>query len=303
MTTLRPRSGQALRQLLGGLVGGAVVIVLIGSSLVLTMGDLSIASLPSPSATATLSTLEPLPLPDMPTVTWTPTDTPTLVPTGTCPRPPGWIDHLVAEGEDLPGIAARYNIDPVVLQVNNCLVAAVVTPNMVLFVPAPSTLPPLVTFIPTLVVRPTVCGPPLGWTIYRVRSGDTLSSIARATGSTVRALMLANCLPSDKIRVGQILYVPRPPIPIVTIPFPPSRTPIPSPTPTVTPTSTPIETLVTIEPTTPAIPTFPPPTETPPPEQSPTPSPTIEDPPPTTEPPPTPQPPTDTPTPFVTPAL
>ena len=300
--------GQALRQLIGGLVGGAVVIALIGSSLVLTTGDLiTIPTLgyptPRPSDHPTIRPPD-RPIPD----TSTPSNTPTLAPTSTCPRPPGWIDHVVAAGEDLPGIAARYAIDPVVLQVNNCLVAAVVTPNMVLFVPAPPTLPPLVTSTrgATVVARPTVCGPPLGWTIYRVQPGDTLSSIARATRSTVQALMLANCLPSDKIRVGQILYVPRPPIPIVTIPFIPTRTPIPSPSPTGTPTSS--ATLATIEPTTPVIPTLPSPTETPP-GLSPTPSPTIEDPPPTdtplptTDPTPTPQPATETPIPSVTPTL
>lgn len=310
---------KTLQQFLGGLVSGAVVIALIASGLVLTAGDLRIASLtsvPSPTASAAPPISGPSALPDAsaalttsPTVVWTPT----LVPTSTCPRPPGWIDHLVAEGEDLPGIAARYGIDPVVLQVNNCLVAAFVTPNMILFVPAPPTLTPTVAVIATVVIRPTVCGPPLGWTIYRVRPGDTLSSIARATGSTVQALMLANCLPSDKIRVGQILYVPRLPIPTVAIPFTPTPTPTPSPSPTGTPTPTPVETLVTPEPTTPGAPSpSPPPTETPP-AQSPTPTPTFDDPPATdtpsptvptltTEPPPTTvPPPTNTPVPNVTP--
>ena len=161
---------RTLPQLIGGLISGAVVIALIGGSLVLTAGDLNVASLtsvPSPTASATLRIPGASPLPDTPTVVWTPTHTPTLVPTSTCPRPPGWIDHLVAEGEDLSGIAARYGIDPVVLQVNNCLLVAFVTPNMILFVPAPPAPPPTVMIIPipTVVIRPTVCGPPMGWTI------------------------------------------------------------------------------------------------------------------------------------------
>ena len=42
---------------------------------------------------------------------------------------------------------------------------------------------------------------------YRIRSGDTLSSIARRFKISVKALKLANNLRSDRIRVGQRLYV------------------------------------------------------------------------------------------------
>lgn len=43
--------------------------------------------------------------------------------------------------------------------------------------------------------------------MYRIRSGDTLSSIARRFKTSVKALKLANNLRSDRIRVGQRLYV------------------------------------------------------------------------------------------------
>jgi LysM repeat protein len=46
---------------------------------------------------------------------------------------------------------------------------------------------------------------------YVVRRGDSLFSIARATGSTVDALQEANCLENiDRITVGERLYVPGP---------------------------------------------------------------------------------------------
>ncbi|MBK9126137.1 MAG: LysM peptidoglycan-binding domain-containing protein [Chloroflexi bacterium] len=53
------------------------------------------------------------------------------------------------------------------------------------------------------------CRIPAGWTTYRVRSGDTLSRIAGAAGTSVQELVSANCLSSaNLIRVGQSLFVP-----------------------------------------------------------------------------------------------
>jgi LysM repeat protein len=46
--------------------------------------------------------------------------------------------------------------------------------------------------------------------IYIVRSGDTLTSIARQFGTTVQAIMTANNLTSTRILVGQRLVIPTP---------------------------------------------------------------------------------------------
>jgi hypothetical protein len=58
--------------------------------------------------------------------------------------------------------------------------------------------------------------PPVGWLVYIVPSGDTLGRIATASGSSVRALMDANCIENPNLLyVGQSLYVPlipRPPV-------------------------------------------------------------------------------------------
>jgi len=71
---------------------------------------------------------------------------------------------------------------------------------------------------------PTQCVPKTYWFVYYVQSGDTLYSLAPATGSTVDELMMANCLSSTLIIRGQILYVPHlPPTPT------PSNTPVPPP--------------------------------------------------------------------------
>jgi LysM repeat protein len=57
---------------------------------------------------------------------------------------------------------------------------------------------------------PTRCykARPAGWVAYRVVAGDTLSGIAVRTRTTVARLKQVNCLASDKILIGQLLYVP-----------------------------------------------------------------------------------------------
>ena len=51
--------------------------------------------------------------------------------------------------------------------------------------------------------------------IYIVRSGDTLSAIARQFSTTVQAIMTANGLTSSRIYVGQRLVIPTPPPPTI----------------------------------------------------------------------------------------
>jgi LysM repeat protein len=86
---------------------------------------------------------------------------------------------------------------------------------------------PTATQTPTNTDLPTVtsCVMRFDWLTYRVKRGDTLFSIAVATGSTVRELMDANCLTSDRIFAGQLLYVPRLPIPPTLTYTPTSDTP------------------------------------------------------------------------------
>lgn len=75
----------------------------------------------------------------------------------------------------------------------------------------------------------TACVKRFDWPVYQVRQGDTLFSIAVATGSTVQELMTANCLGNSWIYIGQFLYVPRLP----------ANTHTPTSTNTSTPTHTP----------------------------------------------------------------
>ena len=80
------------------------------------------------------------------------------------------------------------------------------------------------------------CGPPTGWVLYTVISGDTLFRIALRSGISLSQLQQANCLGNnDSIYRGQRLYVPRHPSPPVVDPSPTPETNQPTPTkPTAT---------------------------------------------------------------------
>jgi len=92
---------------------------------------------------------------------------------------------------------------------------------------------------------PKACTPRTDWPEYTVQPGETLSSIARRTDSTVEALVTANCLANpDVIQVGQKLRVPKQPVAVTATPTgtpapaatpPPGRTPAPTPATTPTP--------------------------------------------------------------------
>jgi LysM repeat protein len=90
------------------------------------------------------------------------------------------------------------------------------------------------------------CGPPDGWVIYTVKSGETLFRLAEAFQTTVELLQRANCLgDSTAIIAGQGLFVPN----VATI------TPSPTLTPSVTPTRTPTRTTGPTKTATPLTPT------------------------------------------------
>ena len=295
-----------LRQFLGGLLAAAIVIGVIAGGMVLSAGDRAIARRPTPTPSAMpapTDTPPPTPSPtassrpDTPVPSGLPTFTLTALPTVACVKASAWIGYVVSAGDDLTAISNRFNIDILSLVIGNCLTDPVLVAGQIVLVPPP---PATASAVPTLAAP--ACGPPITWVIYRVRPGDTLGTIARATGTTLSQLMVANCLTSDRIYTGQALFVPHLPFPIPTRPpiFIPTWTPTPIPLPTVPPTAppTPTESVPTFETPT-DTPTLPPPTETLPPTETPTDIPTP-------TPAPTEPPPTDTPTlppPTDTPAL
>lgn len=183
--------------------------------------------------------------------TGSPTSTPTTItmqsatptPPANCPPPPGWVPIIIQSGSTLESLAAQYNTTVDGLRHANCLSsAAPPPPGSVLYVPPSPT--PTRTRIP--------CGPPVGWVIYTVQSGDTLYHLASLYRVTVRQLQDANCITRTTIYVGEQLYVPNvatstppfatdTPFPTGTLPTPTETAPATA-TPTTGPTDTPTET-------------------------------------------------------------
>jgi LysM repeat protein len=74
---------------------------------------------------------------------------------------------------------------------------------------SPQPSPTSTTAPPTATPRPTATPAPTGTRQYKVKSGDTLSGIAVAFGTTVKVLKQLNDITDPRlIRVGQVLIVP-----------------------------------------------------------------------------------------------
>lgn len=65
-----------------------------------------------------------------------------------------------------------------------------------------------------------------GETIYSVRSGDNLTKVAKANGTTIRELRAANNLRHDQLKVGQKLKIPGKTPPSVEATTPPPSAPV-----------------------------------------------------------------------------
>lgn len=198
----------------------------------------------------------------IPTATpiFTPTSTATIPASTSCPAPSGWLSYIVQVSETLESLATRYGTTAEMLKKANCLIGTTLLPDTRIYVPPAPTLTPI------------PCGAPYGWTLYTVKTGDTLYKISRAYRVSVAKLQNANCLGySTNIKAGQKLYVPNVPTstPVITqtftfTPTPTSTATLSTPIPTYTPTSTAIATAIsTASETATATQTLESPTETP----------------------------------------
>jgi len=280
-----------VRQAITGILAALVSAVIIFGSIILALTETGqrVARLPEINPTM-LTPLPPVdtPEPGEPTFTAAPTrvpQRPTAEATSSCPPHPGWQPFVVLPGDTLVTLAQDYGTSPEILIEGNCLESDDLMIGMEINIPLRKSTPSITpadtataSATPTSQALPakpksgqskpkaTTCGPPSYWVRYTVRSGDNLTRIALATGTTVSQLRSANCLPSTLIRTGQRLWVPR---------LPPVSTPLRSPTPRPTRTATLTRTsLPTIVPSDTPVPTnTEPPTEPPPPPPSDTPVP------------------------------
>jgi LysM repeat protein len=150
------------------------------------------------------------------------------------PLPPvtAGSEYVVAEGDTLDKIGKKFGVSAKAIETAN--------PGVVptkLKVGQKITIPGG-TAAPTSVAASTT-GTESGNTTYTVKSGDTLTKIAKAHGSTVKAIEAANGLTTTKIKVGQKLKIPSKavaapaPAPVVE-PAPAVLPPVSAPAPTTT---------------------------------------------------------------------
>lgn len=111
--------------------------------------------------------------------------------------------YTVRRGDTLSTIARRYQVSVADIQSVNELRTTRIHPNQNLMIPghtAPALPRPATARAEAASTSPVV---------YRVRRGDTLSSIARRFGTSVSSIMALNRLASDRINVGDSLTVRR----------------------------------------------------------------------------------------------
>jgi LysM repeat protein len=112
-----------------------------------------------------------------------------------CPAPEGWSAHLVQVGENLTVLADIVGLEPAELVIANCLQGDL-HPGDTILLPPPSP-------------ATNTCGPPEGWQLYEIQSGDTLPRLARRFSVSEAALWHANCISeSMTFPPGFRLFVP-----------------------------------------------------------------------------------------------
>jgi LysM repeat protein len=131
-----------------------------------------------------------------PTVTVTPPPTATPVPCIIRP-PANWQQYSVSPGETLYSLSRRHGTSVQMIKQVNCLVGDAIGAGQRLWLPYRPPTP-----------VPCVPRPPSGWVQYVVQRGDTLYSLARLRQTTVSQIVLVNCLASDGLYVGQVLWLP-----------------------------------------------------------------------------------------------
>lgn len=217
---------------------GSVLFTVLLALLLAQLDSLQRQILPSPVAQAISilnATPTNTPLPAIPLATGTPTppasSTPTNSTTDTAvavlpacgAMPPDWVLTAVAPDETLLSLSIRYNISAEKIRLANCLAPGSLVNVSALYLPGAAATP----------VPVVDCGPPQDWELYTVRRGDNVFRLSLRYGTTISAILNANCLTTTNIQAGQRLYLP----PHAVIPPTPSATATSTATATATPTT------------------------------------------------------------------
>ena len=150
------------------------------------------------------------------------TPTPPAVPEGAA------TEYVVVKGDTFSGIAKKFGVSVKAIEAANPGVEPTkLKVGQKLSIPAASGN--TAASAPTGMTSPGAAG---GGEIYTVKSGDTLSRIAKTYGTTVKAIESENNLTTTQIKVGQKLKIPAKAEASAPAPAPaPETTPAPAPTP------------------------------------------------------------------------
>lgn len=125
------------------------------------------------------------------------------------PAPSETTEYTIREGETLSGIAQRFKVDRnAVVAINRDRIkdANNVRAGTKILLPGKIDIKS----IPAVEKKPLQSGisPTTKSVIHIVKTGETLTKIAKAAGVSVQAIREVNNLPGDKIRIGQKLSIP-----------------------------------------------------------------------------------------------
>jgi LysM repeat protein len=121
----------------------------------------------------------------------------------TPPVTPSTTEYVVAKGDSFSTIAKKFGVSVRAIQdANPNVVPTKLQIGQKLQIPAATA--PATTTTATTAAPVTSAGE----TVYVVKSGDTLTRIAKIHNTTVKAIRSANNLKTDSIKVGQKLTIP-----------------------------------------------------------------------------------------------
>ncbi len=219
-------------------ITGSVLLTVLLALLLAGADSLQRQILPSPIAVAITNlnaTPTNTPLPAIPLATGAPTapgspvspnegETAVAVLPTCRAHPPDWVLTPITPGETLFDLSLRTNVSAEKIRLANCLEPGSPLNLTALYLPNPAAPP-----------APTPpCGPPSTWRQYTVQRGETMFRLALRSGTTIAAILNANCLSSTNLQAGQVIFLP----PMGAVPPTAVPTATPSSTATTTATST-----------------------------------------------------------------
>jgi LysM repeat protein len=157
-----------------------------------------------------------------------PTPAPVVVP----PVETAGTEYIVIKGDTLGKIAKKNGVKLKALEdANPGVVPTKLKVGQKLTIPAATGAEPTTTGVTDTTATST------GEEVYTVKSGDTLTKIAKANGTTVKAIETENNLTTTKIKVGQKLKIPASAETVAPASAPAPAAPV-MPAPVVTPSTT-----------------------------------------------------------------